>query len=46
MCVTVRFMELWETVFTGCGKGIAFPCAVNAVFHSGMDGYAYFHGVF
>ena len=44
MCITGRTMELWETAFTGCGKALAFPCAVNAFSISGMVCYAHFHG--
>jgi len=37
-------MELWETLFAGCGKVLfTFPRAVNGVFHGGMAGYAHFH---
>jgi len=39
-------MELWETLFAGCGKAaFAFPQAVNGVFHSSMNAasYAHFH---
>jgi len=37
-------MELWETLFAGCGKVLfTFPWAVNGVFHGGMAGYAHFH---
>jgi hypothetical protein len=38
------FMELWETLFAGCGKAVfAFPQAVNGVFHSSIASYAHFH---
>ena len=44
MCITGQVMELWETLFAGCGKAVfAFPCAVNSVFHGEMGSYAYFH---
>ena len=33
MCITGRIMELWETLFAGCGKALSFPCPVNGVFH-------------
>ena len=37
-------MELWATLFAGCGKAaLAFPYAVNGVVHSGMGSYAHFH---
>ena len=37
-------MELWETLFAGCGKAaFAFPQAVNGVFHSSIASYAHFH---
>ena len=37
-------MELWETLFAGCGKAVfAFPQAVNGVFHSSIASYAHFH---
>ncbi len=37
-------MELWETLFAGCGKAaFAFPQAVNGVFHSFIASYAHFH---
>lgn len=40
MCVTVRFMELWATLFAGCGKGVfSFPRLVNGVVHGGMVSY-------
>lgn len=40
-------MELWATLFAGCGKAaIAFPYAVNGVVHSGMGSYAHFHDAF
>lgn len=45
MCITGHIMELWETAFAGCGKALAFPCAVNAFSISRMVGYAHFHGV-
>lgn len=36
MCITPRLMELWATLFTGCGKAVlAFPHPVNGVVHSG-----------
>lgn len=44
MCITGRIMELWKTVFAGCGKAPAFPCAVNAFSIGGMVCYAHFHG--
>ena len=44
MCITSRLMELWATLFAGCGKAaFAFPYAVNSVVHSGMGSYAHFH---
>ena len=44
MCITPRLMELWATLFAGCGKAaFAFPYAVNGVVHSGMGSYAHFH---
>ena len=44
MCITGHLMELWETLFAGCGKVLfTFPRAVNGVFHGGMAGYAHFH---
>lgn len=44
MCITVQFMELWATLFAGCGKGVFyFPYPVNDVVHSGMVSYAHFH---
>jgi hypothetical protein len=47
MCITGWVMQLWETLFAGCGKAVsAFPCAVNSVFHGGMASYAYFHDAF
>ena len=47
MCITPLLMELWATLFTGCGKAtFAFPCAVNNVVHSGMGSYAHFHDAF
>ena len=37
-------MELWATLFAGCGKAaLAFPYAVNGVVHDGMGSYAHFH---
>ena len=37
VCITPRLMELWATLFAGCGKAaFAFPYAVNSVVHSGM----------
>ena len=37
-------MELWETLFAGCGKAaFAFPQAVNGGFHSSIASYAHFH---
>ena len=37
-------MELWETLFAGCGKAaFAFPQAVNGIFHSFIASYAHFH---
>ena len=42
MCITPRLMELWATLFAGCGKAaFAFPYAVNGVVHSGMGSYAH-----
>ena len=42
MCITPRLMELWATLFAGCGKAaFAFPYAVNSVVHSGMGSYAH-----
>ena len=39
-------MELWETLFAGCGKAaFAFPQAVNGVSHSFIASYAHFHDV-
>ncbi len=47
MCITSRLMELWATLFAGCGKAVlAFPYAVNGVVHSGMRSYAHFHDAF
>ena len=47
MCITSRLMELWATLFAGCGKVVfAFPYAVNGVVHSGMGSYAHFHDAF
>ena len=47
MCITSRLMELWATLFAGCGKAaFAFPYAVNGVVHSGMGSYAHFHDAF
>ena len=47
MCITPRLMELWATLFAGCGKAaFAFPYAVNGVVHSGMGSYAHFHDAF
>ncbi len=44
VCITPRLMELWATLFAGCGKAaFAFPYAVNSVVHSGMGSYAHFH---
>ena len=44
VCITPRLMELWATLFAGCGKAaFAFPYAVNGVVHSGMGSYAHFH---
>ena len=44
MCITPSLMELWATLFAGCGKAaFAFPYAVNGVVHSGMGSYAHFH---
>lgn len=44
MWVTGCLMELWETLFAGRGKAaLAFPCAVNGVFHSGIACYPHFH---
>ena len=40
-------MELWATLFAGCGKAaLAFPYAVNGVVHSGIGSYAHFHDAF
>ena len=42
MCITPRLMELWATLFAGCGKAaFTFPYAVNSVVHSGMGSYAH-----
>ena len=39
MCITSRLMELWATLFAGCGKAaFAFPYAVNGVVHKKMEG--------
>ena len=47
VCITPRLMELWATLFAGCGKAaFAFPYAVNGVVHSGMGSYAHFHDAF
>ena len=47
MCITPRLMELWATLFAGCGKAaLAFPYPVNGVVHDGMGSYAHFHGAF
>ena len=47
VCITPRLMELWATLFAGCGKAaFAFPYAVNSVVHSGMGSYAHFHDAF
>ena len=47
VCITLRLMELWATLFAGCGKAaFAFPYAVNGVVHSGMGSYAHFHDAF
>ena len=44
MCITVRFMELWATLFARCVKGVfPFPHLVNGVVHDGMVSYAHFH---
>ena len=44
MCITGYLMELWETLFAGCGKAVfAFPYAVNSVVHGGIASYAHFH---
>ena len=44
MCITVRFMELWATLFARCGKGVfSFPYLVNGVVHNGMVSYVHFH---
>lgn len=46
MWVTGCLMELWETLFAGRGKAVlAFPCAVNGVFHSAIACYPHFHDV-
>jgi len=40
-------MELWATLFAGCGKAaLAFPHPVNGVVHDGMGSYAHFHDAF
>ena len=40
-------MELWATLFAGCGKAaLAFPYAVNGVVHSGIGSYAHFQDAF
>ncbi len=47
MCITPRLMELWATLFAGCGKAaFAFPYPVNSVVHSGMGSYAHVHDAF
>ena len=47
MCITGCLMELWATLFAGCGKAaLAFPYAVNGVVHSGIASYAHFHDAF
>ena len=47
VCITLCLMELWATLFAGCGKAaFAFPYAVNGVVHSGMGSYAHFHDAF
>lgn len=44
MCITGCFLELWETLFAGCGKNtLFFPQAVNRVFHGGIVSYTHFH---
>lgn len=44
VCITLCLMELWATLFAGCGKAaFAFPQAVNGVFHSFIASYAHFH---
>ncbi len=44
MCITPHLMELWATLFAGCGKAaLAFPYPVNGVVHDGMGSYAHFH---
>ena len=46
MCITVRFMELWATLFARCGKGVfSFTHLVKGVVHNGMVSYAHFHDV-
>ena len=44
MCITGCIKELWKTAVAGCGKALAFPCAVNAFSIGGMVYYAHFHG--
>ena len=47
VCITPRLMELWATLFAGCGKAaFAFPYAVNSVVHSGMGSYDTVHDAF
>ena len=44
ICVTSHFMELWATLFAGCGKAaFTFPYAVNSAVHGGMGSYAQVH---
>ena len=46
MCITVRLMALWATLFARCGKGVfPFPYLVNGVVHNEMVSYAHFHDV-
>ena len=43
MCVTGHAAKLWEMLFAGCGKAaLAFPQAVNSIFHGGAASYAHF----
>lgn len=34
MCITGRVMELWETVFAGCGKALCFSTGCERCFPS------------
>lgn len=44
ICITGCLIKLWETMFAGRGKAaLAFPCAVNRVFHDSIACYAHFH---